>query len=345
MSPLARRLARRHRGADRDQPKKKRQPRWEWLQAAGTLCTGVAVVVSIFALLSTNASNQAQHDLAEEGQVSERFSKSVEQLASDILGVRLGGIYGLERIMRAARSSDGDEPAVIGVLCAFVREKTSSHPSGVQPDPATVTPAIDVQAALTVISRRPYAAATGPLIDLAHAHLDGADLQGADLSHAQLAGSSLAHAALAHAILDQATLDYADLTLANLNQAHLIGTHLRGADLTRANLSQAHLDGAIASQAIAAYANLNDATATYATLSYIDLSHAQAGDISLTHAVLVRADLSGAQLLGAHLEHADLDHANISGTNLSTATLGTTNLTGVIHDQHTHLPAGTVLPP
>jgi hypothetical protein len=51
--------------------------------------------------------------------VTERYAKAIEQLGSDKLEVRIGGIYALERI---ARDSARDHPTVMEVLAAFVRE-------------------------------------------------------------------------------------------------------------------------------------------------------------------------------------------------------------------------------
>ena len=51
--------------------------------------------------------------------MTDRYTKAVEQLGSDKLDVRIGGIYALERI---ARDSARDHPAVMEVLTAFIRE-------------------------------------------------------------------------------------------------------------------------------------------------------------------------------------------------------------------------------
>jgi hypothetical protein len=71
----------------------------------------------------------------------------VEQLGNDALDVRLGGIYALERI---ARDSERDQPTVVEVLSALIREHSSAEARHVPPTPAT-----DVQAAVTVMGRLP----------------------------------------------------------------------------------------------------------------------------------------------------------------------------------------------
>jgi hypothetical protein len=45
----------------------------------------------------------AQARTAEQGHIPDRFTKAVEQLASDKLPVRVGTIYALERISRDSR--------------------------------------------------------------------------------------------------------------------------------------------------------------------------------------------------------------------------------------------------
>ena len=49
--------------------------------------------------------------LSREGQVTDRYTKAIEQLGSDKLDVRIGGIYALERV---ARDSAKDHPTCDG---------------------------------------------------------------------------------------------------------------------------------------------------------------------------------------------------------------------------------------
>jgi hypothetical protein len=66
-------------------------------------------------------SAQDQVKVAQDGQVTERFTRAIEQLGSKESAICLGGIYALER---TARDSERDHPQVMEVLCAFVREET-----------------------------------------------------------------------------------------------------------------------------------------------------------------------------------------------------------------------------
>ena len=118
--------------------------------------------------------------LSREGQVTDRYTKAIEQLGSDKLDVRIGGIYALERV---ARDSARDHPTVMEVLTAFIREHSheqwppSDHPASRGQERSTRP---DVQAALTVVGRR------DPARNIRWIDLSGADLTGADLNEAVL---------------------------------------------------------------------------------------------------------------------------------------------------------------
>src|SRR5664280_2167429 len=57
--------------------------------------------------------------LSREGHLTDRYTKAVEQLGSDKIEVRLGGIYALERLMR---DSSTDQPTIMEVLTAHIRQ-------------------------------------------------------------------------------------------------------------------------------------------------------------------------------------------------------------------------------
>ena len=83
--------------------------------ARGRLLTLGAGLLAAGALVFT----ARNFTLSREGQVTDRYTKAVEQLGSDKLDVRIGGIYALERI---ARDSAKDHPTVMEVLTAFIRD-------------------------------------------------------------------------------------------------------------------------------------------------------------------------------------------------------------------------------
>jgi hypothetical protein len=203
--------------------------------ARGRVLTAGAGLLATGAVLFT----ARKFVLSRDGQVTDRYAKAIEQLGSEKLDVRIGGICALERV---ARDSARDHPTAMEMLAAFIREH--SHEQWPPPGPSgrarerSLRP--DVQAALTVAGRRLTERDIGP-VDLARADLTGADLGGADLGGADLGGADLTEAVLAHAVLARADLPAAKLVRADLAGADLGGARLTGADLTRADLTGADL--------------------------------------------------------------------------------------------------------
>lgn len=225
------------------------------LQAVAGVAVIVAVVATWQQLETDRRQLRQQLALAAAEQAGDRFARAVDQLGSEQLDVRLGGIYGLERVAaRAAqeaaaaggayrpRAEDGplapagwstqDRAQVFEILSAYVR--TYSHRPPIGPAGGSAPLQVrqpDVQAAVTVLARRAVLAGDPPLdlsgSQLAGARLGWARLAGADLRGADVRGSSLQHAELAGA---------------HLEQSLLCGTRLQGADLRGVHLAGALVD-------------------------------------------------------------------------------------------------------
>ena len=220
--------------------------------------------------------------IAEQGQITERFTRAIEQLGSDKLEVRLGGIYALERI---ARDSVRDHWPIMEVLTAFVRENARWGRPCARPSrrPRERPPPADIQAILTVLGRRERSAARegDGRLDLTATNLRRASLAGAHLERAILHGAHLEGANLREAHLREANLYGAHLAEAHFGGAHLEGADLSGgANLAGATLSGAHLEGAHLE-----WANLAGATLSEAHLEGADLS----GATGLTQAQIDKA--------------------------------------------------------
>jgi uncharacterized protein YjbI with pentapeptide repeats len=281
-------------------------------------------------------------------QVTERFSRAVEQLGSDIIEVRLGGIYSLERV---AKDSPNDRLVIMEVLTSFIQEKSplpqkkdsqqKKRQSIVEfilaeqmlaptkeREPEKV--ATDIQAALTVIRRRDASnSSKDETIDLSNANLSGANLNKADLSESNLSGAILSGVNLSEANLSKVNLSGAILSGVNFNKAILIEANFSGANLSKAILSRANLSGANLRGANLSEAILDGAKfLNRANLYRADLNGADLGAAILDRAYLMEANLGKAKLDGASLKEASLDKANLSGANLNGADLNGADLNG-----------------
>jgi uncharacterized protein YjbI with pentapeptide repeats len=271
------------------------------------------------------AAQQQQQQAARDLLISNQVSKGFEQLASDKIAMRLGGIFALEGVVNGSERPEQYRGPVLEALCAFVREYTIGKTVSEKPD-------IDIQAALTVIGRRKGQ----ELPDLAKANIRGANLSGANLRGADLDSANLNSAYLNSAYLSGANLIGANLTGANLTGANLIRVDLTDADLTGANLGLADLNGAYLSGA-----NLTGANLSGANLRSADLSYANLRGVNLRSANLSVAYPIGADLSGANLRDADLTGTNLRGANLRGAkNLIQRQLNEACGNNETELPEG-----
>jgi len=250
-----------------------------------------------------------QVQVSREGQITERFTRAIDHLGSDTADVRLGGIYAMERI---AKNSLMDRATITEILVAFVHGHASwpaGAPRSPEPHPTPTVDrqlhwlrdrAPDVQAAMSVLSRRPRAR------DEERVDLGTVDLRRSRLTRAKLSGIRLRHSNLADAWMRQidlegSDLEDTDLRLANLNEARLAGASLRHAYLDEADVHGAHLTAA----------DLSEASLRKADLRGADLRRSR----------LRGADLRGADLRGADLRGAQLEHADLSGVRSDQATV------------------------
>jgi hypothetical protein len=187
---------------------------------------GAVILLGAYFTYPQLQTGRQQLQIAQQSQVTERFTRAIDQLGHAELDVRLGGIYALERI---ANDSPNDRIAIAEVLTAFVRGHAPWPPklagqyraeAPIEQVPELQVRAPDVQAALTVLGRRqPLPKLRGRL------DLEGTDLRKARLEDAELQDASLFNANLQEAILDAANLQGAILYNANLQGAVLAHAH------------------------------------------------------------------------------------------------------------------------
>ena len=160
-----------------------------------------------------------------EGQITERYTRAIDQLGHAELDVRLGGIYALERI---ASDSPDDRTTIAEVLTAFVRGHAPWPPrltgqyhaeAPIEQVPELQVRAPNVQAALTVLARRQPPPKLSGRLDLSASDLRKASLEDADLQEVSLFNADLQEASLFNANLQGAILYNANLKRALLERA------------------------------------------------------------------------------------------------------------------------------
>jgi hypothetical protein len=213
------------------------------------------------ATLSGAAFTARSFVLARRGQVTDRFHKATAQLGAATTDERLGGIYALEQIWK---ESPRDHAAILELLCSYVRARSNvqllpddsealippwEDPAQAVYPPESVRLAVDVQAVMTVIARRPnrwephlpmLISASLPRVSIREHEFDHRPR----LSWVYFTGADMRMADLRGADLTRAMMNYADLRGAFLADAHLQGTHLYRADLRHASFAGASLVGA-----------------------------------------------------------------------------------------------------
>jgi len=219
---------------------------------------GLVLLFGLYLTYRRITATERNVQVAQEGQITERFTRAIEQLGNPQLEIRLGGIYALERI---AKDSVDDHWTIMEVLTTYVRENAKweqepyrpvslpkskqnrknkkeklKHSEPVEPIPPP-RPA-DIQAILTVVGRRKWIDTEEAAINLCYTNLQAADLHGANLRGADLRGANLAYANLHGADLEKAKLHEAIL-----RGAYLVGANLKDIDLYyHASLSGAYYD-------------------------------------------------------------------------------------------------------
>ncbi|WP_417485244.1 pentapeptide repeat-containing protein [Maricaulis salignorans] len=240
---------------------------------------------------------------------SEIFAKAIEQLGSEVISIRLGAIYALERLMKAAfmgTNDDGLFGQQIGeTLAAFTRErsireswpKPSTDTSDAAGAPAASSHrlAIDLEAAVTVLARSwPFESRPRTQVHV-----------GIDLSHSNLKGLRLP--------------DGADLRRFALQFANLEGATLVSASLNEANLSSAVLKDSMLYSCEFTEAVLRDCNFSNSTILFSNFTHADLSESNFSNANLNSSSFHEANLKEANLRGAELGGVNFEGCGISSA--------------------------
>jgi hypothetical protein len=256
-----------------------------------------------------------------EGQITERFTRAIDQLGeaddkgAPRLEIRLGGIYALERIARD--SPERDYNTVMEVLTTYVRENAHWTPneSSESSSPSSTSNRATLWPLVGTLLRSVMASGHNQDLDqAAPSELSSsppADIR-AILTVIGRLRSPVDEVTISRnvkRILESRLIEYIEISLPNTD---LRGANLRGANLQLSYLREATLQGAFLQAA------------------------------NLQGAFLFGANLSGASLHGAELLEASLDGADLRGANLQEARgLTQEQIKWTIGDLHkTKLPEG-----
>ena len=306
---------------------------WGWLsggESGSTTIRNIALVLAgLIALplaLWRGVVAERQASTAQQSLRNERYQKGAEMLGSEVLSVRLGGIYALQRL--AEDYPDQYHVQIMRLFCAFLRHTTKD--AGLISEQVRIEPGthLGIRQDVEAISSRAESRIVlerkvGFRLDLRGADLPGIQFSNADLSsaffhHSNLSGANLSNTDLSDALLNSADLSgvifenvkftgtslwFANLSGSLLQDADLPSVSFHGANLSCANLLRANLSGAI----------FQDAVLSNAWLESANLSRASFLRANLSGAWLVKSELSQASFLDTDLNKADISEANLTG--------------------------------
>ena len=221
------------------------------------LVGGVALLATFAATWMQIADARRASDrslrVTEQGQVTDRLSRAVEELGSTTPSVHIGGIYSLGSV---SEDSPRERAPIAQILFAYLHENDARLAVDPLADSVGVRaracayvwmiPADDVQAVMRVLSEFPSSQGFGDFrrLGLAGLTLSRADFSGSQFSRSQLAGAKLQGIRFDGSIMQSVDLRAACLTGSSFVHAHLEGSDLRNADLRGVDLRDAHLESA-----------------------------------------------------------------------------------------------------
>jgi Pentapeptide repeats (8 copies) len=236
---------------------------------------GAVLLIGLILTWRTMRATLLNIELTQDKQITERFTKAVEQLGHENVTVRIGGIFALGRI---ARESKTDHWPIMEILTAYLRNRSSetkraaNSPTGSDAASCAHCPCYELNAhqmipetnadfaAIVEVLRCRKASyeSSDQRLNLERVNLEGVNFSGADLRGARLFGASLQGARFYRAHLEGADFSGAILRGTDFTEAYLDGVNLIGTDLHRAVLVGTDLERAMMYSANLLGANLTD---------------------------------------------------------------------------------------
>lgn len=206
-----------------------------WIYISGV----VGPLGLILAIQRTNTATK-QAATAERGERNTRFQTGAQMLGSEVLAVRLGGIYALKAL------AENDPKAYCGtvtdLLSAFVREPTRDNDYA---GSLMMEIRLDVSEVVRALGDKTWRdLMVGSSIESNRINFKKADLKYGNFARLDLSGAEMVQVNFGSAYLDRTNLSGAILPSSNLYQTMMCWADLRSANLNGAKFKDANLEGA-----------------------------------------------------------------------------------------------------
>ncbi|MFD9206802.1 pentapeptide repeat-containing protein [Streptomyces sioyaensis] len=253
------------------------------LQAAGGILVAGTLAASAVAAVQAYRAFEVQRDvgyktfeLQREVEITDRYTKAVDQLGNKDPSVRAAAIFALARI---SEDSERDRDTIIQTIATFARTN-SQHPTPQEKEERQQKvdrPHADIEAAIIALGRRNMQGEKHRLL-LDYIYLPNANIRALNLPKTRFHQANLAglDATGASTNLRNVDLSEAELTCAKFSWSDISSIEPQGKNLAhRTNLQSATLVGADLRHAKLWGALLSGATLDYAHLEGADLSDAK----------------------------------------------------------------------
>ena len=218
---------------------------WDWLslnESRGTTVRNVGLIIAALTALPLaiwrGLVAEKQADAAQKSLRNERYQKGAEMLGSEVLSVRLGGIYALQRL--AKEYPEEYHVQIMGLFCTFVRDPKQKETDQIDLAVPTKTShtQVDIREIVHAIGAR-----SKTEIKMEQDAEFRPDLSGSDLSAFLLMGMDLSNAFMYRTDLSHSVIGITNLLNAYLYDANLSGALISGIKgLTQRQLDQARAD-------------------------------------------------------------------------------------------------------
>ena len=244
----------------------------------------IAGLVALYLAIWRGLVAQKQADAAQQSLRNERYQKGAEMLGSNVLSVRLGGIYALHRL--AEEHPNEYHIQIMNLFCAFIRDPSNALQSDGTLKREVDKPSTreDVQSALQMIFERSEERIALERDVEFYLEFDRADLRYLDLWTGDLSGSSLMYTDLSFTTLWRVKISHTHLWETKMCCTTLLPkVDLKGATLFKVKLNRSYLVGT---------------NFTNATLLNVDMSDTKLSRVNMAQATLIAVNISGADFTG-----------------------------------------------